>query len=99
MSAASVSLGGPAVVQVRERGQFTIPAETRHEMGIKDGDVFYLTWLGETLIATRKRLVAPEIAAAIESLMREERVTLEDLLAGLEKQREIYVREKYGLET
>jgi bifunctional DNA-binding transcriptional regulator/antitoxin component of YhaV-PrlF toxin-antitoxin module len=25
---------GPSVVQVRERGQFTIPAELRREMGI-----------------------------------------------------------------
>ena len=95
----SPTIGGPTVVQVRERGQFTIPADIRHEMGIKDGDVFSLIWIEDTLIATRKRLVAPEVAQAIEVLMQEEGVTLEDLLQDLEKQRERYVREKHGIET
>ncbi|HUS70658.1 MAG TPA: AbrB/MazE/SpoVT family DNA-binding domain-containing protein [Anaerolineae bacterium] len=90
---------GPVVVQVRERGQFTIPAEIRRQMGIEEGDVFSLIQLGDTLVATRKKLVAPEVAGAIEGLMREEGVTLGDLLDGLEKQREAYVREKYGLEA
>ncbi len=87
----------PMVVQIRGRGQFTIPAEIRREMGIKDRDIFSLMRLGDTLIATRKRLMVPEIARAIEAIMQEEGVTLEDLLDGLEKQREIYVKEKYGL--
>ncbi len=77
--------------------QFTIPAEVRREMGIRDGDLFSLLWVGETLIATRKRLVAPEIARAVEALMQREGVTLEDLLEGLEQEREAYVREQYGL--
>ena len=84
----------PVVVQVRERGQFTIPAEIRRQMGIREGDVFSLIQLGDTLIATRKTLVAPEIAGALEALMEEEGVTLGDLLDGLEKQREAFVREK-----
>jgi len=90
---------GPVVVQVRERGQFTIPAEIRRQMGIEEGDVFSLIQLGDTLVATRKKLVAPEIAKGIEALMEEEGLTLGDLLEGLEKQREGYVREKYGLEA
>ncbi len=90
---------GPVVVQVRERGQLTIPAEMRRQMGIEEGDIFSLIQLGDTLVATRKKLVAPEVAAAIEGLMREQGVTLADLLDGLGKQREAYVREKYGLEA
>ena len=89
---------GPLVVQVRERGQFTIPVEIRRRMGIEEGDVFSLIQLGDTLVATRKKLVAPEVAAVIEGLMREQGVTLGDLLDGLEKQREGYVGDKYGLE-
>ena len=90
---------GPVVVQVRERGQFTIPAEIRRQMGIEEGDVFSLIQLGDTLIATRKKLVTPEIARAIEALMQEEGVTLGDLLDGLHEQRKTYVREKYGIEA
>jgi AbrB family looped-hinge helix DNA binding protein len=89
---------GPVLVRVQERGQFTIPAEIRRQMGIEEGDVFSLIQLGDTLVATRKKLVAPEVAAAIEALMEEEGVTLGDLLDGLEKQRKIYIRDGYGLE-
>jgi AbrB family looped-hinge helix DNA binding protein len=92
-------LSGPVVVQVRERGQLTIPAEIRRQMGIEEGDVFSLVQLGDTLVATRKELVAPEIARAIEALMGEEGVTPGDLLEGLQEQREAYVREKYGIEA
>ena len=99
MQTITAQTGEQAVVQVRERGQFTIPAEMRREMGIQDGDLFTLIRLGETLIATRKRLVAPEIARAIEALMQEAGVTLEDLLEDLEEQREAYSREKYGIEA
>lgn len=92
-------VGGPAVIQMRERGQLTIPAGIRREMGIKDGDVFSLVWIEDTFIATRRKLVAPQVAEAIEALMQEEGVTLEELLENLEKQRELYVKDKYGIET
>lgn len=90
---------GPVLVRVRQRGQFTIPVEMRRQMGIEEGDVLSLIQLGNTLVATRKKLVAPEVAKAIEGLMREEGLTLGDLLDGWEKQREAYVRDEYGLEA
>ncbi len=92
------TLGGPAIVQVRERGQFTIPAEVRRQIGIQEGDTFSLLWLDDTLIATRRRLVTPEIARAIEALMQQKGMTLEDLLEGLEEERQTYIRERYGLD-
>jgi AbrB family looped-hinge helix DNA binding protein len=69
----------PVVVQVRERGQLTIPAGIRRKMGIEEGDVFSLIQVGDTLVATRKKLVAQEVATALEGLMREQGVTLADL--------------------
>jgi len=86
---------GPVVVRVGQRGQFTIPAEMRRHMGIEEGDVFSLTQLGDTLVATRKKLVAPQIAKNIAALMKEEGLTLGDLLEESEKQRERYVNEKH----
>ncbi len=97
MDTTPVATAGPAVIQVRERGQFTIPATIRRGMDIKEGDTFSLLQVGDALIATRKRLVAQEIARTIESIMQEHNVTLDDLLAGLDEQRARYVRERYGL--
>jgi len=94
IKATNMGTCGAVVVRVRKHGQFTIPAEIRRQMGIEEGDAFSLIQLGDTLIATRKALVAPQIAGAIEALMDEEGVTLADLLDGLEKQREACVREK-----
>ena len=88
---------GPMVVRVRQRGQFTIPGEIRRRMGIREGDIFSLIQLGDTLVATRKKLVAPQIAKNMAALMEEEGLTLGDLLEESKKQRERYVREKYGL--
>jgi len=99
MPATVVAISGPVVIQVRERGQLTIPAEMRRQAGIREGDVFSLIWVEDTLIATRKQLVVPEIAKTIEALMQEQGVTLDDLLEDLERQREIYVRERYGIQA
>ncbi|MBC7226947.1 MAG: AbrB/MazE/SpoVT family DNA-binding domain-containing protein [Thermoflexales bacterium] len=90
------TIGGPTTVQVRERGQFTIPAEVRRQVGIREGDTFSLLWLDDTLIAIRRRLVTPEIARAIEALMQQKGLTLEDLLEGLEEVRQTYLREQYN---
>ena len=51
-------VGGPVVVQVRERGQFTIPAEIRRQMGIEEGDVFSLLQLGDTTLGLCYRVQA-----------------------------------------
>ena len=99
MPATTVAAGRPVIVRVRERGQFTIPAAMRREMEVKDGDMFSLIRVGDTLIATRKKLMAPEIAETIAALMQAQGVTLDDLLEGLETQRDIYVRETYGIQA
>ncbi len=89
----------PQVVQVRERGQVTIPAELRREMGITDGDVFSIIRLGDTLILVRKKLVVTELAEKMEKALAERGITLDDMLAELEIQRQRYNRETYGPTT
>ncbi|MFN3762763.1 MAG: hypothetical protein ACK4WK_06120, partial [Anaerolineae bacterium] len=74
------------------------PAEARRALGIQEGDVFSLLWLDDILIATRRRLVTPDVARAIEALMQQKGLTLEDLLEGVEEQRQTYVRERYSLD-
>ena len=61
----------PELVQLRERGQLTIPAEIRREMGVREGDVFSIVRVGDSLVVTRKRLLTPEIARKVEALMQE----------------------------
>ncbi len=91
--------GRPLVMVIRGRGQMTLPAELRREMGIKEGDVFTVVPLNDSLLITRKRLVVSELIDKIVQIMEEEGITLDDLLAGLEEQRARYNRERYGLEA
>jgi AbrB family looped-hinge helix DNA binding protein len=88
-----------AKVQVQERGAVTIPANIRREMAMGAGDTLTVLRVGDSLILTRKRLQLPEITAEFEAVMREEGVTLEDLLDDLDTQRAGYVREQYGLDA
>lgn len=78
----------PELVQLRDRGQLTIPAALRRELGVKDGDVFSVMLLGDSLVVTKKRLIAPDVARKIERLMAVQGLTLDDLLAGIEVERE-----------
>ena len=88
-----------AKVQVQERGAVTIPANIRREMAIGAGDTFTVLRVGDSIIMTRKRLQLPEITAEFEAIMREDSVTLEDLLDDLDVQRAAYVKEQYGLDA
>jgi len=81
------------VVQIRDRWQMTLPADVRRRLGLRKGDIFTVMQVGETLVLTRKKLVAPEVADKIAQIMAEDGVTLEDLLSDLELQRERYNNE------
>ena len=84
------------IVQVRGRGRVTIPADLRRDLGVCVGDIFTIVRVGDTLVWTRKKLVVPEIAQKVARILEENGVTLEDLLADLEVQRQRCNEEKYG---
>lgn len=83
----------PQVVQMRDRGQITIPAEVRKATGAKDGDVFTLIPVGDGFFLVRKKLVVPELLDKMQKMLEEAGVTLDDLLEELETQRKRYNRE------
>lgn len=84
------------VVQVRDRWQMTLPADIRRKIGLRKGDVFTVIQVGDTVVLARKKLVVPELADKVARILQEDGVTLDDLLADLEKQRERYYEENYA---
>jgi bifunctional DNA-binding transcriptional regulator/antitoxin component of YhaV-PrlF toxin-antitoxin module len=86
------------VIQVRNRGVITLPAELREKYGIENGDIFRLVDLDGVFVLTPMVPMIPELAREIEQNRLEAGLSIEELLEGLREQRARYTQEKYGNE-
>jgi len=85
-----------SVIQVRNRGVITIPAEIREKYGIENGDIYRLVDLDGVFVLTPLVPMVPELAREIEQARLEAGLSIEDLLNSLREQRLHYTTEKYG---
>jgi AbrB family looped-hinge helix DNA binding protein len=92
-----ISSEKPRKVRVRQRGQITIPRELRNALGIAEDSILTAVQVGEGILLTGKPLLGQEVAAQFQKAMKQKGITLEQLLKGLEEQRKVLVREKYGI--
>ena len=83
-------------IQIRQRGNLTLPAELRAKYNIEPGDTFHLVDLDGVLILTPMTPMVPELAREIERLRIETGLSTEEMLLGLREQRERYYAEKYA---
>lgn len=83
-------------VQVRQRGQMTIPQKVRAALSIEDGDTLTLVQIGDAFVLTPKPLKSPKYATEFSSLMSEKGLSLADLLQDLPQIREEIYNERYG---
>ena len=86
------------VIQVRDRGVITIPAELREKYGIENGDIFRLVDLDGVFVLTPMVPMVPELAREIEQIRLEAGLSIEELLRGIREQRQRFYQEKYGSE-
>ncbi len=83
-------------VKIRDKGQITIPSEIQEEMNIKDSTVFSLFGVGDSIMLVPKLLSRISLVKDIQKEMKKERLTLQNLLSDLKKQRKKYNKEIYG---
>lgn len=81
-------------VQIRERGQLTLPRKVRTQLSLDSGDALTLVQIDDILLLSPKQPALPKLAEEFSSLMNESGVTLADLLQGLEKERELIWHER-----
>jgi bifunctional DNA-binding transcriptional regulator/antitoxin component of YhaV-PrlF toxin-antitoxin module len=86
------------MLQVRNRGVITLPADLRTKYGIENGDIFRLVDLDGVFVLTPMVPMVPELAKEIERARLEAGLSIEELIQGLREQRERYYTEKYGSE-
>jgi len=85
------------IVQIRSKGTVTLPVELRRKYGLNEGDVLTLIDLGEgALLLSPKIIQLDRLGDRVDRIMEEEGVTVDDLLAALEEERERYYQERYA---
>lgn len=88
----------PYSIQVRQRGQVTIPRRLRESLAIQDGDTLTVLPVGDTLVLIPRQLRTPELIDRMADLLEQSGMTLNDLLADLPRIREEIYREQYKVE-
>ena len=82
------------IVRLRDRGQLTLPQAVRKELAVDDGDVLNLVQIGDLAIISRRPSLLPKLSPDFTAIMKEDGVSLAELLQGLEEEREQIWRER-----
>jgi bifunctional DNA-binding transcriptional regulator/antitoxin component of YhaV-PrlF toxin-antitoxin module len=83
-------------IQLDADGKLALPVELRAALGMNEGDIVTLVTSGQSVSLIPTRLIVPEVAERITQIMKEEGVTLDDLLNDLDEQKEFLFQERYG---
>lgn len=74
------------IVQVRNKGQFTIPAAMREKLGIAENSILSVSLLDSgAIIIMPKKLETPGLLKQTATLAKRHGVTLEEMLADLDE--------------
>ena len=83
-------------VQMRGKGTITFPAKLRAKYKLQEGEVFTIIDLGEgTFLLKPMVSQVNKLSNQIAKRLKEENVTLDDLLQTLDEERKIYYQENY----
>lgn len=75
-----------ATVQVRKKGQFTIPSAIREKLGIRENEIVTVTLIGnEAMMVVPQKLQTEDLLKRTAELAKKRGVTLEEMLAELDE--------------
>lgn len=87
-------------VRIQEKGQVTLPADIRKRLGLNKGDYVAIEETPEGVLITSRAIAAIRALDAIGQELKEQGLTLEDMIESGKEIREELYREWYGhLET
>jgi len=87
-------------IQVRKKGNFTIPMDLRNKYGVDDGDIYTLIDMGDgSFLITPRISQVNRLGDRVAGILEEEGVSLDDLLNTLDDERERYYQEHYAAGT
>jgi antitoxin PrlF len=85
------------LVRIQEKGQVTIPTEIRKKLGLKWGDLVAVMETPDGVFITPQQAVAAKALDSIGDILREQGVSLEELIASGRDIRTDLIQETYGL--
>lgn len=86
-------------IQVRKKGNFTLPMDLRAKYGVDEGDIFTLIDMGDgSFLLTPRISQVNRLGDRVAEMLGAEGVSLDDLLRTLDDERERYYQERYAKE-
>jgi len=86
----------PFTTEIKSRGQLTIPKRIRGLGYLEEGQVVSIIPVGDSVIITPKRLELDEARREIRKLLKTTGLSEEELLKGLQEEREKLYQETYA---
>lgn len=84
------------VVQMRGKGTITFPAKLRSKYKLQEGEVFTIIDLGGgSFLLKPKVLEVDVLSRRIAKRIKEDSISLDDLLKALDDERKTYYQENY----
>src|ERR687889_235525 len=85
------------LVRIQEKGQVTIPQEIRKKLGLKRGDLVAVMETPEGVFITPQQVVATKAFDSIGNILKEQGVSLDELIASGCDIRTDLLEETYGI--
>jgi antitoxin PrlF len=85
------------LVRIQEKGQVTIPTEIRKKLGLKRGDLVAVVETPEGVFITPQQVVATKALDSIGDILKEQGLSLEEVIAQGRDIRTDLLQEMYGI--
>lgn len=90
-------MANPRLVRIQEKGQVTLPTALRKHLGIKKGDFVAVTETPDGILITPQEVLATRTLERLGEALREQGLTLEELIESGREERGQLLEERYGL--
>jgi len=87
------------LVRVQEKGQVTLPTEMRKKLGLKKGDMVAMIETEDGVLITPQQVLATRALDRIGSVLREQGLSLEELMESGREERAAILKDCYGIES
>lgn len=85
-----------ATIQIRGKGTITLPASLRKKYKLEEGEVLTVIDLGEGTILLKPMVSqVNKLSSQIARRLKEENISLDDLLRALDEERKTHYKESY----
>jgi AbrB family looped-hinge helix DNA binding protein len=87
------------LVRVQEKGQVTLPSDLRKKLGLKKGDLVAISETAEGILIAPQEIIASKALNEIGAILREQGLSLEDLIDSGREERAKLIREQYDIDV